>query len=772
MSISNVYNLHTLQHFNKEFSTSYSQNPEYIKQRLQSSYFKGLRGLSKEDREYWDQTASSQDSSYQNSDINYKDFLFRKSLFKYTVNNLYEQNKEDETLKGIHDRMDWYMKDENTRQRNIVMANLANGYDIDGLSEYVGKSTVSEFLLVPLKGQKNFYDTSYAKQHGTLRESANEYLNKESSGVKVDILKYLNSLSAVDQQQQIDYLDQLSEESSPYYSWYKDTDKINKDKDSKLDKLAEFYALNQLGAGYAAMTNLNDSYQNEVAGNQSSFEKVVNTAQTFITDMATLGITAAGITAGVFLGWSDFIDSEEGGSYLNNIVDNSITRYANDVMSTGIWFDSDKRKRAKELGMSDMAILDTVEQQNSLLSSNTLYNVIGQYGFTVGSTIASLGATGLVRGLTGGLAKIVQASKATKLMSVGSAVKWLDRLKKARTIGYSAVPGMVGFGEGVTEALSSKEEFMRNTNSYIDEKYQNLAIRDMQEYCQQQGMTEEQAAQYMQDNMESYIDNYKDQIEEEKALARDKADGVMYTNLFLNACINGPTNYLFKASLMHPRVQDAMTKIGLKPKSVITEAVDIVEEAGKYQAKEKAASALKFFGSKVKTSIGEGIEEFSQNLSNQFSQGVGDYWFKDALYNKRIGKTSSSLMEDISWFLNATSSGLSNAGEALLSQDAWKEFLYGALSTFIGGPNIVTHVDPKTGNTKMRIGWNTALAPLLAKIPGIGKFMSKITGNERYYLIHLLQLSLWDRYLRLQRIMMKKLLEMVYQELSLVCSRY
>ena len=183
-----------------DHTRSYGFNPEYANKRLQGSYFRGLRGLSKEDREYWDETASSQDSSYQDSDINYKDFLFRKSLFEYTVNDLYEQNKEDETLKDIHDRMDWYMKDENTVQRNIAMANLANRYDIDGLSEYAGKSFIGESLAAPFKGYTDVYNTVYAKNKGSLREAANEYLNGKMGEFKIDILKTLNSLDTVNQQ--------------------------------------------------------------------------------------------------------------------------------------------------------------------------------------------------------------------------------------------------------------------------------------------------------------------------------------------------------------------------------------------------------------------------------------------------------------------------------------------------------------------------------------------------------------------------------------------
>lgn len=58
-----------------------------------------------------------------------------------------------------------------------------------------------------------------------------------------------------------------------------------------------------------------------------------------------------------------------------------------------------KNEEVGKLGMSDNQIVNTQDQQNSLFSANTPFELLGQYGFTTASTLLSFGGSAVVTDL-------------------------------------------------------------------------------------------------------------------------------------------------------------------------------------------------------------------------------------------------------------------------------------------------------------------------------------------------------------------------------------
>lgn len=718
------YNTTDYQHLTEEQSDALRPN------RLSGNYYKGIKGLTARDREWWDKSIANSFGNTKLSDAD-QDYLFKNTAFSKIIDKLASEdtNKEDKYIQEIYNNKSKYLNDESLR--DITFANLAENYDLDLLSDRATSSRLYETLSwVGLGDMERMYDpyteTEYSVGAGedyNIRSEARKFRNGKINQGKFKYKRLLQQLGPSDLQEQLDYLDKISDEASPYYQWYKGTDEINSDLNSKIDKLSTIFASQELG--FNSGNVLNDLYQDEVANNQSKLELTVASLGTFATDVYVTGVGAAGLGYGL-LKWigSGFDDAHD-------IIDNAITQYASDVMTTGIWFDSEERKRAKELGMNQFAMHKTVDQMDDFITSITGAELFGQYGFTVGSMLLSGGTSAAVRALASGTQKLIAAAGTVGRLSAKTASNLIKITKGLEKVGYAVTPGLVGTVEGTIEAQASKDEFLRNAEADIHNYYQDLYTKDLQT----RGYSDQEIADMLNKDREAYLKAYNQQIQDELKIAEEGAETAMTSNFVWNSIINGVTNTLLKKGFQSARVQDSLDKLGkklgLSKKGIYSDRVNITRAENNWSASPKQVSVWKYTKRRIRDSFGEGAEEYAQNLSNAYSQAYSNAYYKDDINRYRVGGAGNNTMLDTQAdFFSAAWQGLTAAGEAAISKDAFREALYGMLSTIQGGPGIVTRVDPKTGNLKTTVGWNTALDGLLSKVPLIGKVTPYLTGNQ------------------------------------------
>ena len=367
------------------------KSQQTLQQRYNQSYFSGLRGLSANDRAEWEKQYARE---IQGMDDVQKDNYFRNTVFKNIFGN--SDNKEDQQIFNNRSSL-------TKGERDEYVAKKALSSDLDARSDLQeSPASVWSFLFDP-DYRSTLID---AKVTGgdTIRQQAYSYLENKSAQLYDT---YYNQLDALDSETFGRYLkdfEALSGEISPMYKEYNGTDKLSMSTEEKKQALATYLANEAAGGGQFAAKALGNYYQNTVANNQSFLEKAWNSGAQFIDSAAGMVIRAAGMAGGAV-----GIGLEDDESWLENVIDNAVTRYGDRVATTNSWSTSEQ-ERLESLGLSDNPILNTAEQQNSLFSANTPLELFGQYGFTAASTILSFGVSGAVNAVTKGAAWLGKAA--------------------------------------------------------------------------------------------------------------------------------------------------------------------------------------------------------------------------------------------------------------------------------------------------------------------------------------------------------------------------
>lgn len=705
---------------------AYSPNPteadrqKYNKVQRRRAYFDGLRGLQGGARADWEKRYLKQITG---RDPYQQDQFFKNTVFK----EIFKGSTDPEKQKIWNNRHDL-----TPDQRDVYVArDIVEDYDRKGGP----KGILTE--VAHNRQAMNVLDYESDKQ-------ANKY--KE----------YLYSLSGGDRKKILDELDTISSATSPLYKKYAGTDKLNLSEEDKIDLLSKFQAWNEVGGSTFAQKALGEHYQNIVANNQSLWEKTINSGAQFIDSAVGMLIRAAGMVgAATTLGKNE----EEG--YWEHIIDNEVTRYGDRVATTNT-YDPEEQEKLEKLGLSDNPIIGTLEQQESMLSANTPFELFGQYGFTTASTILSFGSSALVNATAKGAAWAAKAATASKgLNTTAKGVKFLRGVIRAKDIGNIAVVGGIGAVEGGMNAAQTKNEVLNGLNADIDDKYRQKAQEDIADQVRKdpqgaarllrakgynvpervsitkEGKTvspynEEEVNQMIgilqgdESIMSAALGKYSKSITDDRIAAEKSAKTSMYIDFVGNSIINGFIHSTLQASLNAPSVQNTLRKFGLAKSPLEERGVEVIREQGKWLAKAKKYTKLNAFGNRLKESLGEGLEEYNQDLSSGFAQGYGEDKYRQYLNNKYAGSSvEDALDNDIA---SSFMAGLKSLGEAAVSKQAIKEGLYGGLSTFMGGLNINSHILNGTGggnrkegesflsymSRKSPIGWRSAIGPLIS----------------------------------------------------------
>lgn len=645
--------------------------------RLSRSYYKGLAGLSSEDREQWEKEYGNLIQGKSNTEA---DEIFRNTVFKKFFAGAEEDWKKEA----------WSKKNEMTlQQRDDWFAKLAMSEDIDNKSDLAESSLLAT----------DSYSLKYAvrsKLTDTAREEAKRYMDNRISGQTMSNFNQLKQASYEEQEQLLKWLDQHSGQLSQYYNYYKGTDKLELSRDQRLELVSKYLAAEQIGGSSIANRVLADTYQDTVAQKQSGWEKLFNMGAGLIDNFVGNVATAVGMLYGTVSNiWKD-------GPFMENVLDNKFTRWANNLTATNAWT-TEEQEKLLAMGMSDNAILNSVDQENSLLSMNTFFELGQQAGFIVGSTALSKIITktiGLGAKAALGLSKALGGGKAAARFIIGG--------KNAL---YAATPGIVGSVEGGMNAQNTKQTTLKSLEQQVSKKWDNVAKQEIAsisdshklQMLAQAGVTipnyeknqnDEYNKQYW-DNIDQLVlstpqcrdtvlSKYQTQIDQDMKAVEDKANVAMYQDFAINSVINGIFNTTLKATMHSAPIQKRLAKLGIGKGNNIANSVNLTKGAEGWSAQVKRAGWKEMLKRKGREALGEGLEEYNQEISSAFSQGYAKnsmYQYLDHKYNNTAGGEAI----ETDW-VEATAAGLAAAGESATSLQTIKAGLYGALSTF--GPRI------------------------------------------------------------------------------------
>lgn len=716
------------------------------------AYFKGLKGLSSKTREEWSKNYLNE---LQGLNEDEQDNLFRNKLFTEQYSN--SNDPKDQEIWNNR-------KSLSKTQRDVLYAQKAISNNLDGTSGI--KETpfnIIDHILDPTKTYA--LSRAVAKHSRTLRDEADDFLTLNSEELQSTYRQQLEAMDTGTKEKLRENIHELSNQISPYYKEYRGTRKLPMTPEEETNILANFNAWQDTGGEQFALRKLSQYYQDTVAKNQSLWEKAHNTGAQFVDSAAGLLLRGIGM-----MGALTTIGKEEGEDYWENVIDNDLTRFADRIATTNS-YDSEEQLRLEGSGLSDNPILNSVAQQNQLLSANTPFELLGQYGFTAGSTLASFGGTALVTGAVKGAGWVAKSALVGKgLNSTARGIQIAKGLIKAKDIGNLLVVGGVAAVEGGMNAAQTRNTKLDAFNQDIEQRWSEKAKGEIAEFVQSDPVAAMQllkskgydlpedavvneenikmlteALQSEPDVVNAHLAKYEQAITEEKIKAEEDAKSAMYVDFIGNSIINGFVNSTLQASLNAPSIQRTLRKYGMSKSPFAKTGVEIAGDTEKgWKAVAKKYTKGQAFKSRLKESYGEGIEEYTQDLSSGFAQGYADDKMKQYI-DYKYGETegADAFEEDVTRSLVA---GLTTLGEKAVSKEAIKAGVYGALSTFLGGANVNSNILNGTRGTTKKldkestwdrirrvspIEWRSGITPLFSgkETTAVNEHREKLAQN-------------------------------------------
>lgn len=570
--------------------------------------------------------------------------------------------------------------------------------------------------------------------------------------------QYVSSLSTDEQDKLLQDFDSIATNLSPKYEQYL---KDNISRQDKLDMMSEFYA-NQQATGneqYAAI-KLQQDVQNLAENKQSKLDVLINAGAQF-SDM-TLGTLMSGV--GLLYGiigapGSDNDEEHKNDSYWNNIIDNGLTRYANNVTTLHVW-SPEQQELYKQKGWTNNEILQTTDEQMSLLNAKSFPEVLAQYGFTFGTmALSKMGSKALHS--TIGWARKMNKERFlnSNLPNAARAAAKRDMLlQNIEDGGHVFVAGSTGTLEGGMEGIQTYEQtynkYMGMLNNQIDKESQsklqemkddptqlyNIYValggnKNIEEFVDEQGNFDADSliSEIVQTNsklnkLTSPKDNPLAKIlgiaPDDKLLQEmhETAWKAGYIDFWINSLINGYINTTLKAGQHSKYVRQAIDRLfGNKNKYFANQKITGSRKTG-FNAESEKMTKGKMFVQRLKEAHGEGLEEYYQELANAFGQGFVQNHMLHNIFSKYTNTSQDLVLDD---FATNLATGLSEVHEKATSAEAIKSYLYGALSTLIGGVSVKNSnitkedVDKYGGNFIDRLSayipmftWRTGFSPL------------------------------------------------------------
>lgn len=523
----------------------------------------------------------------------------------------------------------------------------------------------------------------------------------------------------------ISNIQEIAYKVSPYYKKFIGTDYISLNSKDWARLAAKYEATKEIYGEEAANNILNRTIKDNVADNQPYYEQIGY-------GFMGLGISAAGAAiglAGNIKGIYDYFAGNhkdvEGmnafGNFIDSVIDNNWTRYANDVIELGALL-PETIERAKSYGtefsphgLSYYEIVQSQDQEDSLFSSATPWVALQSGGFTVMSMFTGAGEAKVAEWLFGkamkGASWAYKASQSSRVIAntLGRSVRTAEQLdnvlqtlkKGANIVDRYVIPGSVGSIEGAMEGLQTKMQIEEEQSKYLDDYYNAKVNEIVQQKLADPNNTKTEEELYKEafDELSDEYMQSKDQIEYAAARA-----GI--NNFYINSFINGAINSTLKAGLQSDRVQNALRNGRLtswafsRPKWNITGA----------GTSEATANAIAPWGGMawnlIKEPLGEASEEYMQSLSNDINVGAAENNIHKFIENKFSGDGTAVVGD---WFGSDWAAAWTAFKGSVVSKESMQSAIMGALSSVMGTPVLPGRKrvkDEKTGEIKTQSIFN------------------------------------------------------------------
>lgn len=146
--------------------------------------------------------------------------------------------------------------------------------------------------------------------------------------------------------------------------------------------------------------------------------------------------------------------------------------------------------------------------------------------------------------------------------------------------------------------------------------------------------------------------------------------------------------------------------MGIKPKDPLEGVARLERQAdGTFRAAAKKVTKKDLIKERLKESLGEGWEEYSQDVFSGFGEGYNKSAYEqyiDAKYNSDPGSANTAFEYSIG---EALASGLSESAEKAVAFESIKDGIYGNLSTIMGGPNFNLSRGAYSNNKDLQGNW-------------------------------------------------------------------
>lgn len=484
---------------------------------------------------------------------------------------------------------------------------------------------------------------------------------------------------------------------SPYYRKYRGTDYITFTPNDWAKISADYNARKDVYGEQQANEWLQGQIQDNVANNQGVLEKYGNA-------FLGLGASTAGALVSAFgnlVGGAKYLAGEgyetEGldgwQNFINNVMDNEITRYGDDIVKYGSWR-PEQIERSKTLygGISNIPILATEKQQREIFNVNTIPEALAQGGFTAATMLMGAGEAKIADWAFRGVKKATLAAKTGKTLdNLNDAKKALSAIQKVEKATYAiALPAIAGTHEGLIEGLNTKLSVLENAKRELAQQQEYYITERAKELVANNPGMDYNVAR------EQAFDEYGDKYEESLEYIEATASKAGINNFYANSAINGVINASLKAGLQAPTVQGALQKSRLTSWAFPSGQFNAAGTPGNVRVTPKFNKAKQVFNV-VKEPFGEFTEEYLQSISDAAMSGAGEYSISKFIENKYNGESVAEIGDYMS---GSFAAGWTALTESITDKETIKAGVYGAISSALGtfGPSRTTTKLDANGN--------------------------------------------------------------------------
>ena len=487
---------------------------------------------------------------------------------------------------------------------------------------------------------------------------------------------------------------------SPYYKKYKGTDYVNIGLDEWADLAAQYEATKNTYGVETANQRLNRAIKDNVASNQRWYEQLWLGFEGVGASAAGETIAVAGAVKGAidyFTGNYESKDYLSGfDNFMNSVMDNEVTRYGNDVTQWGSLF-PDQIKKAKELGISNLQIVESSDQEDSLFSSATPWLALQSSGFTLASMGIGWGEAKLAGLMFKGLSKTTKAIETAETITNN-----LEFLRKAENFTNKfIIPGMVGTAEGLMEGLNTKQQVEQDGINAVREMQSEEVAKEVNrrlselnkvqenhfdkegrlinevKYFDKKGNPVDIDALYQQVWLE-LSPKYKEALEQVDYAATTAGINNFYANSLINGLMNSTLKAGLQAAPVRKQLQNSRLYGWMNPetKLTITGSGANAEVTSSFS---KGAKAW-IIGKEV---AGEFSEEYLQSVSDATMRGGAENNIHNFIENKYLGDGLAVVGETYASDYGAAWSALTGS---LTDKETVKSGIMGAISSVMGTP--------------------------------------------------------------------------------------